>query len=66
MQTNVLPLITVLQEWIHQKLPNYLTKLEGELHQPKFRSNIEVCGKRFPSYHSYSHLKDAGMLQGGI
>lgn len=51
-----------LQEWTQQnnlKLPVYHTESEGELHQPEFRSTVEVGGERFPSDHSHRRLKDA-------
>jgi hypothetical protein len=51
-----------LQEWTqrnNQKLPVYLTESKGDPHQLEFRSAVEVDGKRFPSHHSHSRLKDA-------
>ncbi|KAM0927520.1 hypothetical protein ACQ4PT_002932 [Festuca glaucescens] len=52
----------LLQEWAHKnnkQLPLYHPELEGQVHQPQFRSTMEVGGERFRSQHSHSRRKDA-------
>ncbi|KAM0927522.1 hypothetical protein ACQ4PT_002933 [Festuca glaucescens] len=52
----------LLQEWAHKnnkQLPVYHPELEGKVHQPQFRSTVEVGGEWFRSQHSHSRRKDA-------
>jgi dsRNA-specific ribonuclease len=52
----------LLQEWAHKnnkQLPVYHPELEGQVHQPQFRSTVEVDGKRYRSQQSHSRRRDA-------
>jgi dsRNA-specific ribonuclease len=51
-----------LQEFaqqMHEKLPIYTIESEGEVHLPKFKCTVEVCGQLFSSTQSFSRRKEA-------